>query len=60
MLVLTRKLDEKIVIGTENPVTITILEVREGRVKIGFEGDAKIYREELLAEKAEALEPAGV
>lgn len=47
MLVLTRKLNESIVIG--NNVKLTILEVRGDQVSIGIEAppSVKIYRTEL-------------
>jgi carbon storage regulator len=47
MLVLSRKLGEQIVIGDN--VTVTVLEVRGGRVKLGVTGPAEvpIHREEL-------------
>lgn len=48
MLVLTRKIGEGIVIG--NDVTITILEMKGGNVRIGIEAprDKKIYRQEIF------------
>ena len=47
MLVLTRKSGEGIVIGDD--VTITILENKEGRVRIGIEAplEKKVYRQEV-------------
>ncbi|MCF8104721.1 MAG: carbon storage regulator CsrA [Desulfohalobiaceae bacterium] len=47
MLVLTRKSGEGIVIGDD--VTITILENREGRIRIGIEAplEKKVYRQEV-------------
>ncbi|MGM0454032.1 MAG: carbon storage regulator CsrA [Thermodesulfobacteriota bacterium] len=47
MLVLTRKVGEGIVIGDD--VRVTILEDKEGRVRIGIEAprDKKIYRQEV-------------
>ena len=47
MLVLSRKRGEKIVIGEH--VTITVLEVRGDRVKLGFTAPAEtpIHREEI-------------
>ncbi len=47
MLVLSRKLGEAIVIG--DGVTVTILEVRGERVKLGFAApaDVPIHREEI-------------
>lgn len=52
MLVLTRKPDEKIVIGEEgNEITITILKIQGSeKVSIGIEAhpDTPIFRQELL------------
>ena len=47
MLVLTRKLGERVVIGNE--VVVTVVEVRGERVKLGFEGppEVPIHREEI-------------
>jgi carbon storage regulator len=47
MLVLTRKLGEGIVIGDD--VTITIVEMKGGNIRIGIEApaDMKIYRQEV-------------
>lgn len=52
MLVLTRKSEEKIVIGNKNKVVITVLKVQGGMVSLGFKADPDIpiHREELLAE----------
>ena len=52
MLVLSRRLEEKIAI--EGGITITVLEIRAGRVKIGVEApeDVVIWRTE-LAERPE-------
>jgi carbon storage regulator len=55
MLVLTRKINEKIVIG--NSVTITVVRIDKNQVRIGIEapGDVPIYREEILpATRSEA------
>ena len=47
MLVLTRKIGEGIVIGDN--IRVTILEDKEGRVRLGIEAprDKKIYRQEV-------------
>jgi carbon storage regulator len=47
MLVLSRKRGEGIVIG--EGVTVTVLDVRGGRVRLGFDGPAEvpIHREEV-------------
>ena len=57
MLVLSRKRGEAIVIG--NGVTVTILEVQGGRVKLGFDGPAEvpIHREEVY-QRLEGWQPA--
>ncbi len=49
MLVLTRKLGEGILIGDD--VTITIVEMKGGNVRIGIEAprSKKIYRQEVYA-----------
>lgn len=48
MLVLTRKLDQRIVIGDD--ITVTILEVQGNRIRLGIEApkEIPITREELL------------
>lgn len=53
MLVLSRKMDEAIVIG--EGIRITVLRVKGDRVKLGIQadGDVKIMRGELLDEFAE-------
>ncbi len=50
MLVLTRRINESILVG--NDITITILEVDADRIKIGIEAphSMKILRAELFAE----------
>jgi carbon storage regulator len=47
MLVLTSKQGERIVIG--NGITVTVIAVKGGRVKLGFDGpaDVPIHREEV-------------
>jgi carbon storage regulator len=56
MLVLTRRLGEKIVIG-EN-ITITIVDIDRGKIRIGIEAprDVTIFRQELLPQKGEQKE----
>lgn len=56
MLVLTRKLNEQIVIG-QLGITVKIVEVKGGRVRFGIEAPAnvRIERREILA----ALEAIG-
>lgn len=60
MLVLTRRVEEKIVIGEENKVVITILKIQGDRVSIGIEADPRIrvYRKELEKEQVEEESPA--
>jgi carbon storage regulator len=54
MLVLTRKLDQRIVIG-EN-ISVTILEIRGNQIRLGIEApkEIPIKREELLRPAAAA------
>lgn len=49
MLVLTRKSEEKIIIGHQKKIIITILKVQGDKVSIGIEADRDIpiWREEL-------------
>ena len=51
MLVLTRKRDEKVIIG-EN-IKVTVLDIRGDKVSLGFEADPEIpiCREELYENK---------
>ncbi|MDR0685105.1 MAG: carbon storage regulator CsrA [Spirochaetaceae bacterium] len=54
MLILTRKTNEKIIIG--DGITISVIEVRGDQVRIGVEApkSVKVYREEVfVAIKAE-------
>lgn len=48
MLILTRKTNEKIKIGTD--ITLTIIEVRGDQVKIGVEApkNVKVFRQEVF------------
>lgn len=48
MLVLSRKLGEKIVIGGN--ITVTVADIDRGRIRLGIEAprDVPIYRQELL------------
>ena len=56
MLVLSRKIGEKIIIGED--ITITVLEVERTKVRIGIDAprDLNIVRDELLEAK-EGREP---
>jgi carbon storage regulator CsrA len=46
MLVLSRKTQESVMVGgpggTERLLKVTVLEIRSGHVRLGFEADAKI------------------
>jgi carbon storage regulator CsrA len=57
MLVLTRKTEEKIVIGKKNQIIITILKIQGDKVSIGIEADKEtpIYRFELLLKDLEKI-----
>jgi carbon storage regulator len=48
MMVLSRKRDEKIVIG--NDIVVTIVEIRGDRVRLGFEAprEVSIHRQEVF------------
>ena len=54
MLILTRKMDEKLLIGDD--ITISVLEIRGNQVKIGVDApkDIAIYREEIYQKVKEA------
>jgi carbon storage regulator len=58
MLVLTRRVNERIVIGDD--VTVTVLEVRGDQVRLGIDAprDVKVFREEVL-QRDEPGPPAG-
>ena len=61
MLILTRKVDEAIVISDD--ITVTVLEISGERVKLGIAAprEVSILRQELLEEVREAnIEAAGV
>jgi carbon storage regulator len=49
MLVLSRKLGEKICIG--NNICITVVDIERGKIRLGIEAprDVPIFRQELLA-----------
>ena len=48
MLILSRKVDQKIRIGSD--IVLTIIDVRGDQVKIGVEapGEVKVYRQEIF------------
>ncbi|MDF2550416.1 MAG: putative carbon storage regulatory protein [Chlamydiales bacterium] len=56
MLVLTRKSEQKIIIGNKQQITITILSIDGNQVSLGIEADREIpiYREEIFNEIKEA------
>ena len=56
MLVLSRKQGEHVVVG--NGITVTVIAVKGGRVKLGFQGpaDVPIHREE-VHRRIEGLAP---
>ena len=65
MLILSRKVDEKIKIGTD--ITLTIIEVRGDQVKIGVEAprNVKVFRQEVFnaiqsENKAAAVNPGSL
>ena len=64
MLVLSRKMNEKIMIGDN--ITLTIVKIDRNQVRIGIEapGNVPVYREEILPahffEEQDAATPAEV
>lgn len=48
MLVLSRKIDEKVIIG-DNEIKITVVDVRGDKVRLGIEAphDVQVHREEV-------------
>jgi len=52
MLVLSRKINEKIVI--DGGIVLTVVKIEGGQVRLGIEAPShvKVYREELLAKQA--------
>ena len=54
MLVLTRKSEEKVTIGKNKKIVITILKIQGDKVSIGIEADKEtpIYRNELINEES--------
>lgn len=51
MLVLSRKINEKILIG--NNITITVVEIAHGKIRLGIEAprDVHVYREEIAPKR---------
>ena len=64
MLVLSRKTEESIVVGGsvgfESVLKVTVLEIRGGKVKLGFEADADfpVHRSELW-DRMSLYDPTG-
>jgi carbon storage regulator len=58
MLVLSRKLGEKICIN--NNITITVIDIDRGKIRLGIEAprDVPVFRQELLVPPAPAPTPA--
>ena len=54
MLILTRKVEEAVIIGGN--IKVKVLGVGQGRVKLGFEApdEVEILRQELVKEQADA------
>lgn len=51
MLVLSRKLGEKVVIGSgDGAITLTVVDIDRGKIRIGIQAprEVPIYRQELL------------
>ncbi len=59
MLVLSRKLGEKIVIGDN--IVITVVKIDRNQIRVGIEApqDIPVYREEILPARVDATERAG-
>ena len=61
MLVLSRKLGERICIGDN--IYITVVDINRGKIRLGIEAprDVPVYRQELLGDVAErAAEPVAM
>lgn len=60
MLVLSRKQDDRIVIGDE--ITVTVVEIRKGRVKLGISAprEVAVNRQEILQKAHRHVAAAGV
>ncbi len=57
MLVLTRKLNEKIVINGN--ITLTVLDISKGKIRLGIDAprEVAIYRQEILPDDKPRTEP---
>jgi len=63
MLVLTRKTEEKIVIGKKKEIVITILKIQGDKVSIGItapEDEYPVIREELLRKGVDVTSQRGI
>jgi len=60
MLVLSRKLNEKIIIG--DGIVITVVKIDRNQVRIGIEapGDVKVFREEIAPARADHMDAVAV
>ena len=60
MLVLSRKLNEKILIGDD--IVITVVKIDRNHVRIGIEapGDVKVFREEIAPVRRQVEDVVGV
>ena len=58
MLVLTRRVNEKILIGDD--IVLTVLEVRGDQVRLGIDAprEVKVFREEVLLRDQHDAEPS--
>jgi carbon storage regulator len=57
MLVLTRKSEEKVTIGKDKKVVITILKIQGDKVSLGIEADKEtpIFRNELISDNPQEM-----
>ena len=57
MLVLTRKLGEKIVVG--DGIVVTVVAIKGGQIRLGIDAPehVPVWRGELLADRATIVEP---
>jgi carbon storage regulator len=58
MLILTRRIGEKIRINAD--ITVTVTEIRDGKVRLGFDAPREIpvFREELIKPPGDSSNPA--
>jgi carbon storage regulator len=50
MLILTRRSNESIIIGKEGEISVTVLGIRDGQVRLGIKAprDVSVHREEIF------------